>query len=206
MTPESAKIEGNVFRMMKMNDGLTDVYLGIMLIPYAIWIYNPDSYLSAIALPFVAFLLAYPVLMFLRKRIVTPRIGSVKPGAVRRKKMRILVISSVIGVIFTVLLVLATATAPASVQIFAGIPRVFWIFSACVIGASILAAWIASTPRLAVYGFLAAVSFPVDAVFIMRTGYAPSTLVPILTMIGTGLFLFVRFINKYPVHAEVELG
>ncbi len=53
-------------------------------------------------------------------------------------------------------------------------------------------------------GLLAAISIPVDAVYLIRTGYPPSTLVPILVMNCTGIYLFVRFLNQYPVPAEVE--
>ncbi len=114
-------------------------------------------------------------------------------------------VASIVGVVLTAALVFATAFAPdTAVQFMAGIPRVFWIFSACVVGATMLTAWITSTPRLALYGFLAAVSIPIDVVYIMRTGYPPSGLVPILIMIGTGIFLFVRFLKKYPVRADEE--
>ena len=209
MVTELSRFEGIVFRTMKMEDGLMDVYLGIMLIPYALWIYRPDGPLifSPIITPFLAFAVAYPVMMLMKKRVVTPRVGSIKPGATRRKKTNILVAASVVAVVLTVALVAATAFVPGSaVQLLAGIPRVFWIFSACVVAATMLTAWIASTPRLAIYGFLAAVSIPVDAVYLMRTGYPPTTLIPALVMMVTGSVLFLRFLNKYPVRAEVELG
>jgi len=204
MTSNEATIEGRIFRKMNMTDGLMDIYLGIMLIPYSIWIYYPDFSIGAVLLPFVAFALAYPVYLHLKKRFVAPRVGSVKPGPIRRKKMHILVTASIVGLVLTVALVLATAFASeAAVQVMAGIPRVFWIFSLCVIGATTLTAWIASTPRLAVYGLLVAVSIPVDAVFILRSGNLPTTLIPVLIMIVTGIVLFIRFLDKYPVHTEV---
>ncbi len=207
MTSNIARIEGKIFRMMNMEDGLRDIYMGIMFTPYAIWIYNPDSSVNPVVLLVMVYALAYPTYMFLKKRVVTPRVGSVKPGPGRRKKMHVLVITCIVGLVLTASLVFATAFASASaLEFFAGIPRVFWVFSTCVVGATTLFAWIASTPRLAVYGLLAALSIPIDAVFLMRTGNPPSTLVPILIMIGTGLILFVRFLNKYPVRTEAELG
>lgn len=152
-----------------MSDGLMDIYLGIMLIPYSFWIYNPDFPVSMMIMPFIAYAIAQPIFMLLKKRVVTPRVGSIKPGPVRHKKTHVLFVASVVG---------ATA----------------------------LVAWIVSTPRFALYGLLAAVSIPVDAVYFMRTGNPSLTLVTILIMIGTGVTLFVHFLKTHPVHAEVEFG
>ena len=207
MNSDISKIEGGVFRMMNMDDGLMDVYLGIMLIPYASWIFRPDSTLSPVITVLIAYSLAYPFFMYLKKKVVTPRVGSIKPGPIRLKKTHLMLVVSIVAVVLTVALVLMTIFASGSAgNIIAGIPRVFWIFSASVIVATILTAWIANTARLAVYGLMAAVSIPIDAVFLMRTGFPPSTLIPILAMIGTGVVFFVRFLNDHPVHTEVELG
>ena len=39
---------------------------------------------------------------------------------------------------------------------------------------------------------------PVDAVYFLRTGRIPLTVIPMLVMIGTGVFLLIQFLRRYP--------
>ena len=80
----------------------------------------------------------------------------------------------------------------------AGIPLVFWVFGLVTITTAGVVAWLIDWPRVILYGFLVAITIPVDAVYFLRTGKIPLTVIPMLVMIGTGVYLLVHFMKRYP--------
>jgi MFS family permease len=73
------------------NDGLWDIFLGCFFLMFAIApslsVYLGDFWSSAIFLPFWGII--FLVIWLVRRRVVVPRIGIVKFGAVRKKKLMI---------------------------------------------------------------------------------------------------------------------
>jgi len=95
----------------------------------------------------------------------------VKPGPVRRRKNKLLVLATIIGVVITIGMVVFTSLAGgAANRMIAGIPLVFWVFGLVTIAAAVVVAWLIDWPRLILYGLLVAITIPVDAVYFLRTG------------------------------------
>lgn len=197
MASDLKKIEINTFRLLFLSDGLIDIYLGLALIPYIVWIYS--GWAGSIVLNGVVGLIGYFLLMIMKKRVVEPRVGMIKPGPWRRRKTNLLVLATIIGVVITIGLVIFTSLAGgAANRMLAGIPLVFWVFGLVTITAASVVAWLIDWPRVILYGLLVAITIPVDAVYFLRTGRIPLTVIPMLVMIGTGVFLLVRFLKRYP--------
>ena len=197
MVPDLKKVEISTFRLLFLSDGLIDIYLGLALIPYIVWIYS--DWTGSMVLNGVVFLIGYPLLMLMKKRVIEPRVGMIKPGPWRRRKTNLLVLATIIGVVITIGLVIFTSLAGgAANRMLAGIPLVFWVFGLVTITAAGVVAWLIDWPRVILYGLLVAITIPVDAVYFLRTGRIPMTVIPMLVMIGTGVYLLVRFLNRYP--------
>ncbi len=197
MVPDLKKVEISTFRLLFLSDGLIDIYLGLALIPYSIWIYS--DWAGSMVLNGMVFLVAYPLLMLMKKRVIEPRVGMVKPGPVRQRKTKLLVVATIFGVVITIGMVVFTSLAGgAANRMIAGIPMVFWVFGLVTITASILVAWLIDWPRVILYGSLVAVTIPMDAMHFLRSGRIPLTVIPMLVMIGTGVFLLIQFLRRYP--------
>jgi hypothetical protein len=85
--------EQKVFKTA-VNDGLWDLLIASVLLQFAFApLLSPslgDWWSSAVFLPFWALL--FLIIWLVRKYVVTPRIGSVKFGAIRKKKLTVLTI------------------------------------------------------------------------------------------------------------------
>lgn len=205
MAPDLKKVESRTFRLLFLSDGLIDIYLGLALIPYIVWIYSGWVY-SGI-LNGAVFLLLYPPLVYMKKKMIMPRVGMIKPGPMQRRKNKLLVLATVACVVITIGLVLFTILAGESAnRIIGGVPMVFWAFGLATVTAAILVAWLIDCPRVIVYGLLVAVTIPMDAMHFLRTGRLPLTVIPMLVMVGTGIFLLTRFLKRYPKPEVNELA
>lgn len=197
MVADLKKVEISTFRLLFLSDGLIDIYLGLALIPYIVWIYSDWD--GSMVLNGMVFLIGYPLLMLMKKRVIEPRVGMIKPGPWRRRKTNLLVLATIIGVLITISLVIFTSLAGgAANRMLAGIPLVFWVFGLVTITAAGVVAWLIDWPRVILYGLLVAITIPVDAVYFLRTGRIPLTVITMLVMIGTGIYLLVRFLKRYP--------
>ena len=197
MVPDLKKVEISTFRLLFLSDGLIDIYLGLALIPYIVWIYS--DWAGSMVLNGMVFLIGYPLLMLMKKRVIEPRVGMIKPGPWRRRKTNLLVLATIVGVVITIGLVMFTSLAGgAANRMMAGIPLVFWVFGLVTITAAGVVAWLIDWPRVILYGLLVAITIPVDAVYFLRTGKIPLTVIPMLVMIGTGVYLLVHFMKRYP--------
>jgi hypothetical protein len=169
------------------------------------WIYS--DWAGSMILNAIVFLVAYPLLLLMKKRVIEPRVGMIKPGPVRRRKNKLLVLATIIGVVITIGIVVFTSLAGgAANRMMAGIPLVFWVFGLVAITAAVVVAWLIDWPRLILYGLMVAITIPVDAVYFLRTGRIPLTVIPMLVMIGTGSFLLIRFLERYPKPELNELA
>jgi hypothetical protein len=196
--PDLKKVEVNTFRMIFLSDGLLDIYLGLTLIPYITWIYN--DWAGSMFLNGIVFVLFFPLFLYLKKRIVAPRVGMIKPGPARRRKMNLLVLATILAVLVTIAMLVFTGRAGGEAsRMVVGIPMVFWAFSLAAVLITSVVAWLIDWPRLIIYGLLVAVTIPVDAVYFLRSGRIPLTVIPMLVMVGTGIFLLVRFLRRYPL-------
>jgi peptidoglycan/LPS O-acetylase OafA/YrhL len=195
--PDLKKVEVNTFRMTFLSDGLLDIYLGLTLIPYIVWIYS--DWAGSMILNGMVFILFFPPFLYLKKRIVSPRVGMIKPGPARRRKNKLLVTATILAVLLTVGMVLFTILAgeQASRPV-AGIPTVFWAFGIATVSIAIVVAWLIDWPRVIAYGLMVAMTIPLDAMYFLRSGRIPLTVIPMMVMVGTGFFLLRRFLRRYP--------
>lgn len=196
--------ERQVFRA-SYNDGLWDVFLGCFFLIFVIAPYFSatlgDFWSSVVFLPFWA--LVYLAIWLIRKKVVTPRIGIVKFGQVRKTK---LVKFTVLMLVFNFVALILGSLAAMSFGIVSGqiYSIVFgWIF---LIGFS-LAAYFLDFNRLFIYGLLVGIS-PLVGEWLWAHGLATHHGFPITfgitsaIMILVGLTIFVRLVRGTPASAE----
>lgn len=194
-------------------DGVWDIYLGVMLLPLVIFPLVHYALKADLMWAVLAMMLIYAAglagFRWLKIHVTLPRLGMIKPGPARRKKLHILRLIGAVAVLSVAALVLLTISASAfnriavfgiSLQtIFFGIPLVFWKFTfLAVIGAG-LAAWLLDFPRLWLYGVLLGVAIPVDSVYFSESGWMPLTSLAVLLAIAIGSILLARFLRRYPL-------
>jgi len=194
-------------------DGVWDIYLGVMLLPLLIFPLVHYALKADLTWAVLAMMLIYGSgltgFRWLKKHVTLPRLGMIKPGPARQKKLHILHIVLVVAGLSLIVLVLVTIFASVFAQIavfgisiqtvILGIPLVFWKFTfLAVIGAG-LAAWLLDFPRLLLYGVLLGIAIPVDSVYFSETGWMPLTSLAVLLAIAIGLVYLVRFLKRYPL-------
>jgi hypothetical protein len=201
-------LEKKAFRSF-FRDGIYDVFLGGILLSFGLplilsefgWIHY-----ETMAIPLIISIIvnvgALLFFVFGKKHITAPRLGIIRFGKTRKRKMMhvklLLVISVLVGLatffltLFKILPVGAETGIPAAGLIF-GIQALI-VFS--------LAAYFMDFTRLYLYAFLFAVSMP--ATFWLKKNVAfmyPSLYVFSLTagpMLVIGLIFFIRFLRQYP--------
>ncbi len=205
-------LEKKAFRSF-FKDGIYDVFLGLILLSFGLpmmlnefgWIdYETMTWPLVFALTLNIGALVF--FIFGKKYITVPRLGLVRFGKGRKRKMRhvrlLLVISVLIGVItfFLVLFKLLPVGGET------GIPVVGVIFGIQALIVFSLAAYFMDFTRLYLYAFLFAVSLPVT--FWLKNNDVltyPSLYVFSLTagpMLVVGWVLFIRFLRQFPLKAE----
>ena len=182
-------------------DGLGDIFLGCIVLMLATapllsrlgW---GDFWSSAVFIPFWAAM--YLLLVFLRKKVVIPRIGVVSFGQARKK--RLVKFNILMLVVLSVGLILGFVS-------FRGSTTQGWVhglrFIAMVLICSGLAGYFLGFVRLYVYGFLVAVSFPVGEwlysnVGVPHHGFPVTFGITAGIIILTGVILFLRLLRKNP--------
>lgn len=171
-------------------DGLIDIYIALMFIPFIIFI-KTGWHLSAF-LPVLFFPILYPTLKWVKRTVILPRSGSVKPGASFKKRMSKLVLIQVVAVAVLVIVVFLTVTRNS-------LYVVFGLFAAGLVAGTAAGAWLLNLPRVLLYGVLLAASIPVDTVMSDRAGWIPLSLIPMAVMIGIGTYLLVKFLKENPL-------
>jgi len=204
------EIERKAFRFT-YQDGLWDMYMGLIVVCLAFFIYRPASGYSPmnIMLMLLAFGLAYLLFRAGKKYITLPRMGQVRFGALRKRKGRTLAIILGMFVLFQIGLVGLTAMGwlnPALgtkwnsfLDAHGGsLPLVAAIGSLIVGTSMIVSAYFSDFPR----GYAIAILMAL-AVFLMI--YLNQPVWPILIgilIILPGLVLFLRFLKAYPLRRE----
>jgi hypothetical protein len=204
------EIERKAFRST-YEDGLWDIYFGLIVICMSIFIYRPASGYSPmnIILMVLTMSVAYSLFWAAKKYITVPRMGQVKFGDIRRKK-RTTMVMVLSFVVLAQLFMLGLTTlgwldpeAGARVNGFLKGQdlmdlTVALIGSLFVVSGMTLTAYFSDFPR----GYFIAAMMAL-AVFLMI--YLNQPVYPILIgvlMIIPGTVLFFRFLKKYPLPGE----
>lgn len=185
-------LEGIERKLMRgtLQDGLMDMYVAFMLLPFILFI--KTGWAPMAFLPVIMFPVLYPALKWVKRNVVLPRTGSIRPGQAHRRRRRILIVVGTSCVVVTVVLVILTATR-------SSLHLVFGLFALLCVAGTAAVAWQYDLPRVLLYGVLLAVSIPLDTVNGDRPGWFPLTLVPVLIILGTGIGLLVKFIHENPL-------
>jgi hypothetical protein len=196
--------ERKVFRISH-NDGLWDIFLGLFFLMFVIAPYLSSSlgdfWSPAVFLPFWG--LVFLVIRLIRKHVVTPRVGIVKFGHVRKTKLVKFTIVMLVVNVVALILGLVAAMNFGSVS-----GRVTSIMFGLIllIGLSI-AAYFLDFGRLYVYGLLVGLS-PLVGEWLYSHGYATHHGFPITfgttagIMTVAGLAVFARLLRDNPVPIE----
>jgi len=204
------ELERKAFRST-YQDGLWDIYFGLIVICMSIFLYRPTTGYSPLNMVLMlASMVAAYALFWAGKRFITlPRMGQVKFGEkrARRKKTMILVLGVVVLVQVTLLVVQLVgwrnpefgAKLNAFLQEKNAMDLVVAALGSLFVGPSmILVAYFMDFTR----GYFIAVMFAL-AVFLMI--YLNQSIYPIVIGISIavpGVVLFLRFLRKYPLHRE----
>ena len=187
------EIEKKSFIKSHHEDGLLDIFLGILFFSWSINIFINNDYLHLIVL--VITLVAYGVT---KKRVVQPRIGVVKFGKERNKNTFMVTVILTISLIFGLVMVLL----PKFGLITKSVSMIVIILPLNILLVFGLMAYFLSFNRLYWYSILLAASFAafflIKEILEVRDG-AYFIIASSLLMIIIGSILFVKFIKKYPL-------
>lgn len=191
-------------------DGLWDIYLGLLLLGMAI-----SGVLSDIGTPkifyyaiYIGMLVLAMAILWAGKRFISvPRIGTAKFSAKRKTKLNwvrgLLVLSVVVGLIaFGVAVLVKSGYWREWFRPTIFFPAI-WVMNALVVFS--LGAYILDFKRLYIIGVLYALPVPVDMMLLERTGLDLSFAafgVPALAILIMGTVVLIRFLRDYPVPEE----
>jgi hypothetical protein len=204
------EIERKAFRST-YEDGLWDIYFGLIVICMSIFIYRPASGYSPmnIILALLAMFVAYSLFWAAKKYITVPRMGQVRFGDIRRKKKTTMAMFLSFVVLAQLIILGLTTLGWLNPDVGAGVNHflksqdlmdltVALIGSLFVVVGITLTAYFSDFPR----GYFIAAMMAL-AVFLMI--YLNQPVYPILIgalMIIPGAVLFFRFLKKYPLPGE----
>ena len=194
------KIEKKAWTLY-FQDGLIDIFIGCIVIMFALAPFLSESlgdfWSSAVFLPFWA--LVYLLILVTRKYVVTPRIGIVKFGVVRKKKM--IKFNLIIFIVLTIGFLLGLLS-----FIDFNVPG--WIhmarFGLIVLITSSLAAYFLDYPRLFVYGIMFILSLLIGEwlwvnMQVSHHGFPITFGITSAIIIIIGLIVFVRLLQNNPL-------
>ncbi len=199
------EIERKAFRST-FQDGLWDLFLGFLLLILAASAQLSDSGMSE-SLHMASLVAMYAVVLvgFMagKKLITVPRMGRVKFGPKRKRKLtkvRVVVLISVLmGAVFFVIALFSMRNRPEWLNPALVLPAA-WFVNFIVLFS--LMAYFLDFPRLYAYGILFAIPLPMDFLLLK-----PAELdlrfvafgVPALVILVVGTVIFVRFVRDYPL-------
>jgi len=180
------------------DDGLWDVLIAAFVAMFAIAPLLSESlgdfWSSAVFVPVL--LAAYLVIRLVRSRLVIPRVGMVRVGEFRQR--RLLWLTSILLAINVIAFVgglVASAPGPSSGW---AAPIAFWLI---VLSLCSVAAYFLDTPRLYGYGLMLAAAVPIGE-WLFREGYATHHGYPAMfglaatVIAAVGLIRFVRLLAR----------
>jgi len=204
------EIERKAYRST-YQDGLWDIYYGLIVVGMSIFIYHPAEGYSAmnIILSLLIISLAYGLFWAGKKYITLPRMGQVHFGEIRKQKKRTLAI--IMGIFVLILIVLvglttlgwmnpqASSDVKGALAVHNSELLVVALIGSLILGTSmIVVAYYSDFPR----GYYIALMMAM-AVFLMI--YLNKPIYPILIggmIILPGVVLFIRFLKMYPLPRE----
>jgi len=207
-------LEKKAFRSF-FKDGIYDVFLGLILLSFGLpLILNEFGLLDYVTIKMpllIPLSLNIGALVFFivgKKYITAPRLGIVRFGKTRKRKMMhvklLLAISVLIGVITFFLSLFKVLPVGGKT----GVPIPIIIFSIQVLIVFSLAAYFMDFTRLYLYAFLFAVSMPVTFWLKKNTVMTHPTLwvfsLTAVPMLIVGWIQFVRFLRQYPRKETAE--
>lgn len=204
--PDLKQLERSAFRS-KFNDGLLDITIGFLFftfsqIPHLTDLGWGDFWSSMILLP--AYSIAWLFYRLMKKYVITPRAGIFKYGQDRKQMLVRLNIFSLVVLSASLILGLISLY-----KFSPGSWNPLISFSLILLIGFCLSGWYLNMGRLIVYGFLIALAFVVGEL-LFRQGLATHHGIPLALgstaslIIMSGLFLFLRFINKHqPADPEI---
>ncbi|UCF71614.1 MAG: hypothetical protein JSW49_04910 [candidate division WOR-3 bacterium] len=193
-------------------DGIWDIYLGLLLSAIAVGAFFTDTGLTekySIIGHSGVIVLAILVLLLGKRLITVPRMGTVvfgPRGRARLTKTQILLaISCVTGLAAFLLLASTMGNATARQPVMDYIIPIFWTVNMLVLFS--LAAYFLNYRRLYIIGFLYAVAVPADKIMRQLLHIDLSVIafgVPALAILIMGFVVLARFLKKYPKTHEEE--
>jgi len=193
-------------------DGLWDIFLGLLLLAMAISALLSDTGMSEAASMLIYFglvLLALLVLWAGKRLITVPRMGRVKFGPKRKRKLNKVRVILALSVLVGMALFLAAQSVAGNLSKWMTFEFIFpagWMVNCLVVFS--LMAYFLDFSRLYVVGVMYAIPVPLE---IMQRQFTSIDLtfftfgVPAAVILLMGAAVFVRFLRKYPLSAEVSL-
>jgi hypothetical protein len=190
-------------------DGLWDIFLGLLLLAMAVWALLSDVGFSeslGMAIYIGLEVLAILVLLAGKKMITVPRMGRVKFGPRRKAKLNwvrvVLFISVLVGAGVFVAGLAVRSDRPEWLNASFFLPAA-WVVNAIVVFS--LGAYFLDFSRLYLIGVLYALPVPLDILFRKFTDIDLSFLAfgaPAMVILIVGLVMLVRFLRDYPLLPE----
>jgi MFS family permease len=198
--------ERKAFRAF-FNDGLVDIFLGSWVLMFAIGPFlSPflgDFWSTAVFLPFWGLVIL--AIWFVRKHLVTPRVGIVKFGLARKRKLRkfilVMLVVNLSAFLLGLLLGLNAGVVPGHV--------LTAVFGLIVLNLFSIAAYFLDISRLYLYGIMFALSFVVGELLyrylkVPHHGYPVAFGFTSAVMFLGGLRMLIRLLRNNPVPATAS--
>ncbi len=201
------EIERRAFKST-YQDGLWDIYYGLIVISMSIFVHRPETGYSWVNIVLMgsSFLLAYGLFFVGKKFITIPRLGQVVYGEIRKRKVRTMSIVLGVFIFCQVLLLLLTIFGWGDLKFGQLLSNIFGKNNESMLVSIIAGLMVCSGMGAIVIfsdflrGYYIAI-FMSLAVFLMVLLNQP--LYPILigvVIIVPGIVLLIRFIKQYPLH------
>ena len=190
-------------------DGIWDIYLGLLLSAIAVGAFCADTGLSENYSIFghVGIIVFAILFLWFGKRFITvPRIGTVvfgPRGRARLTKAQILLAISCVSGLVAFLLIASTIGNAMARPVMDYVVPLFWTVNMLVLFS--LAAYFLNYRRLYMIGFLYAIAVPADKIMRQLLHIDLSVVafgVPALIILIMGVVVLVRFIRKYSIPNE----
>jgi len=202
------QLEKNAFKS-NFQDGLWDIYLGVLLLQMGLWSLLDGYPLSefweiVILLGTVSVTLAAFIVM--KKYVIMPRMGVASFSTERKRKKRkvtvVLSLSVGMGIgMYVAAMIFGNGSNPAGEYSWLIPAGLFFLSSVIVFS---LMAYYLDYTRAYLYGWLYGLSFVLNIALAEMVGisWPLFTFLSAAIMIGIGLVLFVRFMISHPILAE----
>jgi len=201
-------LEKQAFRRF-YEDGIFDIFLGLMLGTMAIGALVTDSSGSETAGLLVMFgmaVVAVVSLMIIRRRLLSARLGEFKPGPIRRKRITFVRLALLGSVLIGLVLAGLVAAGGVSIVSLEVLMPLVWLINAVVVFSAM--AYFLDVPRFYLYGFLFGSAMPLliwpDVLWDYRLAPWIAFGIPAVIVAAIGFYKLVGFLREYPVQAPVE--